>query len=152
MLTRVRGLWSAFSVPGWIILGWVVLGEVHVAKFGVEVLRSIGEYFQEHVFIGLLVGFGFLFLAVLWPGIKDKLPPWFKLPETMHDRVHRINKELPELATGHGGLCRRVDDINSTLSRLQDSMDALKTARGRIDINLVAKCLTCGDEAIVAEG
>lgn len=99
------------------MLGWVVLGEIHVGTFAVEILRNVTEYFQGHIFIGLSIGFAFLFAAMVWPDLKKSLPVWVQLPKTLHERVHAIDKDvLPHLSSNSKALCERMGNVERTLT------------------------------------
>jgi|GEM_PF-3873991 len=88
-----KSLVAGRSLPGWITLGWVVLGEIHQGRFALEVLGGITDFFQKHVFIGLLIGFGFLYVSSVWPKLKRYIPSWLRF-ETIHERVHTIESRL----------------------------------------------------------
>jgi hypothetical protein len=114
MLTRLRGLLAGRSLPGWIVLGWVVLGEIHEGKFALEVLDGITEFFQHHVFMGLLIGFSLLFLATAWSELSNRMPSWLRF-RTIHERVH----ELEHSVNAHEAACTEVHDGFET--RIKDS-------------------------------
>ena len=123
MISRFRGLLSRFSLPGWVLLAWIVLGEVHVGTFAVELIRNVTEYLQHHLAVGLVVGFGWLMLAMLWPEWKSRLPPWVKLPMTLHEKVHALETNFKEALSLQGtfndGLRTVHDNFSERIKTLE---------------------------------
>ena len=108
MRIDLKVLRSRWSVPGWIVLGWIVLGEIHEGKFALDVFGVITDFFQHHVFYGLLIGFGMLFLAGGWDALTKRFP-WLKF-QTIHDRVHALELHLQPLES-ESTACRK--DVSS---------------------------------------
>jgi hypothetical protein len=104
MESTMGRLRSAITIPGWILLAWTVLGEIHVATFTVELFHKVNDFIQGHILVGLVVGFVWLFLATKFPAWKQRLPAWAILPETLHERVHRLDAECARDRNSHGEL------------------------------------------------
>jgi len=52
---------------------------------------GITEFFQKHVFIGLLIGFGLLYLSSVWPQLKRRhIVLWLRF-ETIHERLGNLD-------------------------------------------------------------
>lgn len=119
----LKNLVAGRSLPGWITLGWVVLGEIHQGRFALEVLGGITEFFQKHVFIGLLIGFGLLYLSSVWPKLKRHIPLWLRF-ETIHERIGNLDTRCVAHFSSQG-------EINASITVIHGAVDSrLQTLEG----------------------
>jgi len=116
---RIGSLFSFWSLPGAGLLFWAcdILGYIHLGAFGIEVGGRVMEAAHAHPIWVIVAGFAAILISIFWPSIKPLLP---KRSPTIHERVHKLDKDVPELTSEHGGLCLRVDGMESKLTVLED--------------------------------
>lgn len=115
MLTRTVSVLPGLRSFGWFMLGWTVLANASTGAFAFSVGGSLSHWLDRHAWVGFLIGFLSLALAVVWPDLKRKLH-WIKLPPTLHERVHILDERV-------SGLFGLQDKVNELTHKAHTSYD-----------------------------
>ena len=65
---------SGAALPGWLILAWFVTSQISTTQTAIGIVVAMFTWFDQHQWVGFLLGILVLVLVVVWPGLKAKSP------------------------------------------------------------------------------
>jgi hypothetical protein len=117
MFKRLSALWPGIPFFGWLALVWTMLAHASTAQFSLQLAASISTWLGKNAWVGFLLGFALLALAVGWPDIADKIPEEFPFPRTPGMRLNSVERQHLSLVQKQVDVDKRLDSVQSEITK-----------------------------------
>jgi len=92
-----------------------MLAHASTAQFTFVLFGSVSKWLDQNAWVGFVIGFAALVLAVVWPDLKKQLPDW-ELPKTPHEKIQALDERCTEHFKVQAELHDGVMEMNRLLS------------------------------------